>query len=81
MKLDFDVIFVLNNNFWLQERTSEESKESESFKSLLHARTQEFIDEVHVHVQILYIISSSSLALDSINFVSLVIFLHGYMSN
>ena len=32
--------------FLLQERTSEESKESESFKGLLHARTQEFIDEV-----------------------------------
>ena len=25
---------------------SEESKESESFKSLLHARTQEFVEEV-----------------------------------
>lgn len=30
----------------LQERTSEESKESECFKSLLHARTQEFVEEV-----------------------------------
>ena len=29
-----------------QERVSEESKESESFKSLLHARTQEFVEEV-----------------------------------
>ena len=51
MKLEFTIIFVLIMNdyyktFWLQERTSEESKESESFKSLLHARTQEFIDEV-----------------------------------
>ncbi len=31
----------------MQERTSEESKESESFKGLLHARTQEFTEEVH----------------------------------
>ena len=40
--------------FILQERTSEESKESESFKGLLHARTQEFIDEVYTctYVQI-----------------------------
>ena len=30
----------------LQERASEESSESESFKSLLQARTQEFIEEV-----------------------------------
>ena len=30
----------------LQERTSEESSESESFKGLMQARTQEFIDEV-----------------------------------
>ena len=33
-------------NWFTQERTSEESKEATSFKGLLHARTQEFVDEV-----------------------------------
>ena len=37
---------VRYNLFCAQERVSEESKESESFKSLLHARTQEFVEEV-----------------------------------
>ena len=39
----------------LQERTSEESKESESFKSLLHARTQEFVQEVRVFIRTWYV--------------------------
>ncbi len=30
----------------MQERTSDESNESQSFKGLLHARTQEFVEEV-----------------------------------
>jgi hypothetical protein len=44
------LIFLINNYDMmlgvLTERTSENSKESECFKSLLHARTQEFVDEV-----------------------------------
>jgi len=44
------LIFLINNYDMmlavLSERVSEESKESESFKSLLHARTQEFVEEV-----------------------------------
>ena len=39
----------------LQEQTSEESKESESFKSLLHARTQEFVQEVRVFIRTWYV--------------------------
>ena len=44
------IIYKLNcENFillyCLKERTSDESKESECFKSLLHARTQEFVEE------------------------------------
>ena len=36
-----------------QERTSDDCKESESFKSLLHARTQEFVEEVsHKHIKL-----------------------------
>ena len=33
--------------FDFQERTSEDSKESESFQQLLTARIQEFVEEVH----------------------------------
>ncbi|XP_056012756.1 vacuolar protein sorting-associated protein 52 homolog isoform X4 [Ostrea edulis] len=44
------LIFLINNYDMmlgvLMERTTEESKESESFKELLTARTQEFIEEV-----------------------------------
>ncbi|XP_064395792.1 vacuolar protein sorting-associated protein 52 homolog [Halichondria panicea] len=44
------LIFLINNYDMLlavlAERTSEESKESQSFKSLLHSRTQEFVEEV-----------------------------------
>ena len=41
----------------LQERTSEDSKEAESFQQLLTARIQEFVEEVtyhatHIHVDI-----------------------------
>lgn len=44
------LIFLINNYDMLlavlSERTSEESSESESFKNLMQARTQEFIEEV-----------------------------------
>ncbi|XP_019856256.1 PREDICTED: vacuolar protein sorting-associated protein 52 homolog [Amphimedon queenslandica] len=44
------LVFLINNYDMmlavLTERTSDESKESETFKSLLHARTQEFVEEV-----------------------------------
>ena len=42
--ISFLCVCILCDNF--QERTTDDSKESESFKELLTARTQEFIEEI-----------------------------------
>ena len=61
----------------LQERTSEDSKEAESFQQLLTARIQEFVEEVCQHLIIIfaYIAHSHRLLMTTIktDLVSIVV--------